>query len=282
MDDHNRRFGEVRSALAMAPGPLRWRALESLALAWPAEQFLDTLWPYLDGAFVPEDGPREADERVIAAIRSGQPPAHLLLYDTLNLSDRRQLVTNRAVVQLARSPYAASLHDINLSGAPIGDEAFEALAAGASLGALRRLDLSHTTPRVAGLRALGRSATLASLSSLRLNRIGLDDTGFAALVSAGGLPALTELVACHGLLTDLAVDVLIASGRLARLEAIELIGHGVTNAGARQLAPHLHNLRRLYLDHNDIGRDGLNALYDAPSRRRGADISCYPADHQVY
>lgn len=280
--DTNRRFGEVRSALAMEPGPLRWRTLESLALEWPDDQFLDVLWPYLDGAFVPEDGPREADERVTGAIRRGQPPAHLLLYDTLNLSDRRQLTTNRAVVQLARSPYAASLQQLNLSGAPIGDEAFEALGVAAALGALRRLDLSYTTPRVAGLRALGASAALASLSLLVLNWVGLDDRGFEALVGAGGLPALVELVACHGQLSDDAVAALIASGRLDRLEVIELIGHGVTNAGARQLAPHLHNLRRLYLDHNDIGRDGLNALYDAPSRRRGADISCYPADHHVY
>jgi hypothetical protein len=270
-------FGEVRSALSLPPGPDRWLRIEALSLSWPQDSFIEELWPYLAEQLSAEDGPRAAPPAICDQVGQSRPPAHLLLYDALDLSQLKRHLTNKVVAALAASPWAASLSRLSLANGAIGDAGLRALATSPHLPRLAWLNLWYTCPTHAGLAALGASTALAGLSAIEFSWIKITDQGFEGLVGSGGLPALDSLSACHGHLTDRSLAALITSGRLGQLKELVLIGHGFTNSGARLIAPHIGGLRVLALDHNDIGKDGLDALYKMP-RLRGAQISCYPAD----
>ena len=139
----------------------------------------------------------------------------------------------------------------------------------------REIAMTTRGPTAADLAHLG-SLVLPALESLVL----IDHSGGAASpdgvqrlseeLSAGALPTLTKLCLTNFHVGDAGASALAAAldrGALPRLEVLVLIRDGITDARLVALAPALRRLpalKRLFLDLNPFGDEGLAALVAPP------------------
>jgi uncharacterized protein (TIGR02996 family) len=165
------------------------------------------------------------------------------------------------LLSLARSSYFTRLATLDLRGNPLGHPWVQAIG-GASLPALRDLNLSGTDVRDVGMQGLAASPHLAGLEKLdlRFNQIG--DAGLQAVAGAPALPKLRVLKLGYNPIGTPGVRALAASPHMAQLTTLDLRRSRVANNAAQALieSPNLGRLYRLDLRGNDISQRYGEAL----------------------
>jgi uncharacterized protein (TIGR02996 family) len=179
------------------------------------------------------------------------------------------------VQAIARSPAAARLGRLDLSGNPISDAGAAVLASDPAFAGLTALaarsDQMHYPDRVhaAGADALARSATLTRLRSLDLRGQCVGDAGLIDLVRSPNAAGLVELDLADneiGSLGATAVEALVESPHLGRLEWVGLARNRIDRLAAEALAnwPRLRDGVRVDLRKCELDPAGLAAILDSP------------------
>jgi hypothetical protein len=200
---------------------------------------------------------------------------HAPLPGLRRLTLRNNQMWPEAVRALAATPVAGRLEALNLSGNPLADAGLEHLAAEPSFGGLTELvargdrqefsDCVHA----AGAAALARSPTLTRLRRLDLRGQYVGDAGLIDLVRSPNLAGLVELDVSEnqvGALGETAVEALVESPHLGRLEWVSLAGSRLNKLAAEALAgwPRLRDGVRVDLTNCQIDPAGLAALLRGP------------------
>jgi uncharacterized protein (TIGR02996 family) len=139
-----------------------------------------------------------------------------------------------------------------------------ALASWPGLARLRTLALSGNDARRDGLRALLRSPRAAGLKQLTFRANGLDGQAMQEFGAAHKELRLDALDLGENLLGDLGAADLALAPCLSELKALELDRCEIRLSGARWLvnAPFLRTLRRLNVNNNSFGPEGLYRLLE--------------------
>jgi uncharacterized protein (TIGR02996 family) len=139
-----------------------------------------------------------------------------------------------------------------------------ALATWPGMARLRSLKLSGNAARRNGLRALLRSANVTGLKELALRANGLDGQAMQEFGAARPELRLDALDLGENLLGDVGAADLALAPCLSELKVLELDRCEMRLSGARWLfnAPFLDSLRRLNVDHNSFGPEGLYRLLE--------------------
>jgi uncharacterized protein (TIGR02996 family) len=204
---------------------------------------------------------------------------HLRRLKRLDLS--ANYLSAGAISALASSPHLAGLTTLDLSGNRLGDAGARALAGSPHLAGLTALilypyyllrddrpiidlefeDLIHAS----GAAALGASPHLSSLTTLVLSYQAIGDAGLISLVDSPNCSGLTALNLEHneiGATGESAVEHLVASPYLDRLQNLSLSANPIGVVGARALAawPALSRLSILRLNRCDLTDAGAAAI----------------------
>jgi uncharacterized protein (TIGR02996 family) len=189
-------------------------------------------------------------------------------------------IGNRAISALFDAVSLTSLTELDLSetgsygrGRRVGryreDPVIEAtdlqaLAGWPGMARLRSLTLSGNQARRGGLRALLRSPRVANLKELRLRANGLVGQDMQEFGAARPELHLDVLDLGDNLLGDLGPADLALAPCLQELKVLELDRCEIRLSGARWLvnAPFVGNLRRLNVNHNSFGPEGIYRLLE--------------------
>lgn len=139
-----------------------------------------------------------------------------------------------------------------------------ALARWPGMARLRALDLSGNNATDRGLRALLSSPQSSGLKHLRLRANGLDAQAMKEFGSARPELQLDVLDLGDNLIGDVGASDLALASCLSELKVLELDQCELHLSGARWLiyAPFLGSLRRLNVNHNSFGPEGLYRLLE--------------------
>ncbi len=199
--------------------------------------------------------------RGVEAVRARLPRCNVAFLDVLAGAESRDALGPRDLKDTAR---LATLTELNLTGAQIGDEDVANLA---GLKNLERLSLKYTEITDAGLAHL---AGLTNLKRLDLTGVDITDRGLAFLRPLTGL---RELLLGYGRFTD---EGLTQLAPLTNLSRLDLVRTRVTDRGVEAIAA-LRNLTRLNLDYTSVTDKGLRSLASltklAELRLDGATVS---------
>lgn len=167
---------------------------------------------------------------------------------------------------LFRSPFLASVRELDLLSNPLLDEGAAILASAEHLGSLTALLMASTQITLEGLEAISRASFFPQLQKLSIGvplgwsnraRGGFGPSAVDALERAPSL-RLLSMIYCD--LRDEGLEALAASPAFANLEEIHLEGNNFSERGLMSLArsPHLAKLRRLpsLLHHSQIDPNG--------------------------
>jgi len=194
-----------------------------------------------------------------AALRAGVP---------LFAATIRRLTSCKA---LARTPLAATLHELHLRECPVGDDGIEHLAASPLMARLTALTLDHNRLGSAACEALSASPNAAGLRKLALTHNHVGDDGLAALARSRHLRP-TRLGLVDNWAGRTGVEALAGSDLLARVADLTLGYNDLGDAGLSALfrPGRLANLERLDLEAVECGPDGIGHLARAalPRLRR--------------
>jgi uncharacterized protein (TIGR02996 family) len=184
-----------------------------------------------------------------------------LLAHLADLSVDHQKIEAAGAAALAASPHLGRLVSLDVSCARIGDEGVAALA-GAALGGLRDLHLTHTQFTLAGATALNGAAWFGGLRTLNLCANYFDADCVAALFEGQTMPRLQWLNLGSNNLGAEGVDALLAPGRFPTLRGLSLNHNAIGRKGLSRLRawPGLSGLVNLSLDGCDLGDHEAEAL----------------------
>jgi uncharacterized protein (TIGR02996 family) len=190
------------------------------------------------------------------------------------------VIGNQAVRALSRAASLTSLEELDLSetgsygrtrrsGRYREDPVLEAtdmatLAKWPGLARLRKLNLSGNYVGGRGLRALLRSPHASGLKELRLRDNGLTDRAMQEFRSAQSGLQLDLLDLGENFAGDVGASDLALATCLGELKVLELDSCEIKSSGARWLvyATFASSLRRLNVNHNSFGPEGLYRLLD--------------------
>jgi uncharacterized protein (TIGR02996 family) len=170
------------------------------------------------------------------------------------------------VEDLVRSPHLSRLNTLILDDNRLTSAGCQALADTPNLPGLGRLEVYRNHHGDEGTRILTGSAHLTRLEHLTLSASALGTATAEALARSDLLANLRELDLSHNhQLADAGAVALARSGRLGKLEKLNLCGCGLTSRSVRELARIvMPALRHLNLSQNHLGDEGLRALASAP------------------
>jgi hypothetical protein len=203
------------------------------------------------------------------------PAGVQVLADSAVLSSLRTLEFTgpvEALQLLLHSPRLASLRELSLAGARLGDRLGRLLASSGLLGRLRGLSLAHGQMGPVGLADLLFCPAASSLETLDLSFNALGAEG-ARLLARAGLRRLTTLNLSRTGMGNDGTRVLAGSDLLARLLALDLSLDQVGNEGGLALAVGEGKalLMKLDLIYNPLGHEAREAL----TQRFGADVCLF-------
>jgi uncharacterized protein (TIGR02996 family) len=189
---------------------------------------------------------------------------YLSTLTTLILDDNR--ITSAGCRALADSPNLPGLVRLEVYRNPqLGDEGARILCRSRHLARLERLTLSASSLGTATAEALAGSDLLANLRELDLSHNHeLANAGAVALARSGRLEKLEKLNLCGCGLTSRGVRDL-ARGALPALRRLDLSQNGLNDQALRALASasYLSQLTELRLGYPDAGAEGIRALAEA-------------------
>jgi uncharacterized protein (TIGR02996 family) len=172
---------------------------------------------------------------------------------------------------LARSPYLTSLEVLHLGFNALTDRGLEALAAIPALSQLKELHLNDNpqlgTP---GIRALADSVHLRELRTLDISGNGLTGPALRLLINSKTLTKLDSLILPGNAFGDGGIESLAKSALLTRMLArsskLELCNNNIGPVAVRALAesPLIEPVEVLDLSNNTLGDNGFAALARSP------------------
>jgi uncharacterized protein (TIGR02996 family) len=184
-------------------------------------------------------------------------------------------IGNAGISALFDAPALTSLEELDLSETdnygrygedPIIEAAgVQELVTWPGMAQLRSLTLSGNSVGREGLHALLRSPRATALKELILRDNGLTSQAMQEFGDAGSQLQLDVLDLGENFLHDLGAAYLASAPCLCELKVLALDRCEIESSGARHLAraPFLGSLRRLNVNDNSFGPDGLQALLDA-------------------
>ena len=195
------------------------------------------------------------------------------LFRRLRVRRVRLLNPAPVVAKLAASPLLASVRELDLCSADLGNAGLAALVRSPHLKHIDALDLGGFNGLDdSGVEALARSANLPELTTLALNdndRITGD--GLRALADSPFFAGLTALDVSGNDIGETGVQAVVASRSMARLRAFRVNVNPIGDAGAAALATSSLIARMLKADcklelrTNAIGPAGAAALANCPA-----------------
>ncbi len=212
-------FGDLRSLLNQAHTPQAWDQLCEWASRWPADQFTEQVWPYMEGHLArwrPEA--RVVPERWVREILRGESdPPWLCVARTLRLrrtpremerfprdmdspggdfehpSTLRRPLTHRGLRHFTR---------VDLSACVLTDKELQALAAHSHLVRLASIELQRNPLTGAMIAALAEASWMPTLRALGVQGCGLSPNKARALLRALPRATLTSLDLSHNEVGD--------------------------------------------------------------------------------
>jgi len=170
--------------------------------------------------------------------------------------------------KLAKEARLDQLKELSLWENPLGPTGLEAILEAPWLDHLERLNMADCQLTEGGIEYLARSPRTARLLELRLEQNGVLATGALALLSSPHLGQLEDLFLCQNQLGGLSRRGPLPRAVLSQLKALFLHEAQLTFEDLEALCDALdqgHQLKRLGLNGNPLGDDGLARLMASPA-----------------
>jgi uncharacterized protein (TIGR02996 family) len=254
--------GMIRRLVAHSPQLARLRGL-SLAFHLDPEELRSlSESPYLDhltdlglhGLLLDQN---QQEDALVALVESLLRPT----LRSLDLTHSESRALSPFLRALARTPYLANLHRLNLANNSLAIDDLRILANSSSLTALRELTLNGNALTHAAATVLSEGLLLSQLETLHLDSNVLGDAGAVAIREWPALPRLSRLSLGHNHIFAAGMKALAEAAALRRLISLDLRGNIACDDGTSALASsQWTRLQSLNLWFNGVGDDGVRAL----------------------